>query len=160
MNKIYELFDSEMSMIIAFHRLPQIYTHFLMLNCGDLLLPGDRFTELGGQTGDDFINIKISPDDISMKYVGLYIDGDDKFALFTQGCDSAYEYFISWYYTYYWDPNHFAFICHDMVLETKVLVRDQEYLCPCGYRFLEALGAYGCPNCCGDSGRADLVTSE
>jgi len=26
--------------------------------------------------------------------------------------------------------------------------------CPCGHTFPDTLGAYGCPNCCGESGRA------
>lgn len=29
-----------------------------------------------------------------------------------------------------------------------------EYLCKCGYRFPDSLGAYGCPNCNGDEGPA------
>ncbi len=32
-----------------------------------------------------------------------------------------------------------------------------KYACRCGARFDEALGKYGCPNCCGSSGAAKLV---
>lgn len=31
------------------------------------------------------------------------------------------------------------------------------YGCRCGYKFEEALGKYGCPNCCGDYGAARLI---
>jgi hypothetical protein len=35
-----------------------------------------------------------------------------------------------------------------------------EFKCRCGHRFPEALGAYGCPNCCGERGFAKLVPAE
>jgi hypothetical protein len=34
------------------------------------------------------------------------------------------------------------------------------YHCRCGCEFEYELGKYGCPNCCGDSGAARLVTTE
>lgn len=32
-----------------------------------------------------------------------------------------------------------------------------EYLCKCGCRFPDRLGAYGCPNCNADGGKASLT---
>lgn len=34
------------------------------------------------------------------------------------------------------------------------------YRCPCGHRFLEVLGVYGCPNCEGESGPARLEEDD
>ena len=39
------------------------------------------------------------------------------------------------------------------------LQQQDHYLCGCGYRFEEILGAYGCPNCEGDY-VAELVEGQ
>ena len=33
----------------------------------------------------------------------------------------------------------------------------EQYQCHCGCKFDYSLGKYGCPNCCGDSGAAELI---
>jgi hypothetical protein len=35
-----------------------------------------------------------------------------------------------------------------------------KYICRCGCEFEYELGKYGCPNCCGDSGAAKLVSDD
>lgn len=44
--------------------------------------------------------------------------------------------------------------------DTVPLGTPLEYLCRCGYTFPGFLGAYGCPNCEGDNGRASPVEDE
>lgn len=34
------------------------------------------------------------------------------------------------------------------------------YRCPCGHEFHLNLGAYGCPNCLGESGRAEIAADQ
>lgn len=42
-------------------------------------------------------------------------------------------------------------------LKPTKIIDPQIYGCKCGMRFEYALGKYGCPNCCGDSGEAKLI---
>lgn len=46
------------------------------------------------------------------------------------------------------------------ILVETTIVNPDNYGCKCGYKFHYALGRYGCPNCCGDSGPAKPIYSN
>lgn len=46
---------------------------------------------------------------------------------------------------------------HGLPVLRPTCIYENEWACKCGHRFPGVLGAYGCPNCCGESGKARPV---